>query len=140
MAQVTFDPPEGPLESPPDTVALKQRIAEADESFWLAGRGSGVLTREQDDGSTVELMVLPNLEVPGFYLKHSVGSDTHLSQHDPSKMTETVECEEEWFASVGLFLPPEAAAEAVEHFINTGGMSPDVTWITPDDVPEDGNY
>lgn len=93
--------------------------------------------------STATLLILPNLKI-GVYLKFlktvAGQTETWLSLRDPSRLNEVVECGEEWYVSVGLFLEPKAAWDAVRHFCETGGKASGVTWISPDQIPEDGNW
>ena len=75
--------------------------------------------------------MLPS-EQNGFYLKYSdEAKQVWLSLEDPGKLTEVVECADEWYASVGLFLPKEKAWLAIKEFCQTGNRTDEITWIDP---------
>ena len=63
-----------------------------------------------------------------------------LSLNNENKLAEVAETAEEIYASIGLFLPIELAWEGILDFIKTGKASPKIKWITPEEIPEDGNW
>ena len=79
----------------------------------------------------------------GIYLKY-VNLNTFeekLSLYNESKLNEVVDganCE--LWASTGLFLPKGLAWEVIKEFLETGKASDKIKWISPDDIPENGNY
>jgi hypothetical protein len=85
------------------------------------------------------MLILPN-EKYGYYLHYlDKAGNAWLSLHDPAKLRETAECADEWYASIGLFLPKDLAWIAVKEFIETGERSSEIKWIKPADLPEGGN-
>lgn len=42
--------------------------------------------------------------------------------------------------SQGLFLHPDLAWEGILRFVQDGGMYHKIRWVSPDVIPEDGNY
>lgn len=42
--------------------------------------------------------------------------------------------------SEGLFLPPELAWQAIRAFARDGGAGGEARWITPEEMPAEGNY
>jgi hypothetical protein len=97
-----------------------------------------------DGGRRTHLIVLQHPKL-GYYL-HYVGpggikdpDDIWLSLGDRSRLGEVV-CPDDWEASAGLFVPPSLAWEAIRHFCTSGTRSPVVEWISPRDVPENGNW
>ena len=55
-------------------------------------------------------------------------------------LEETIEIGDEIYASAGLFLPLELAWRGIEEYMKTGRVSDQIDWITPEDVPENGNW
>ncbi len=58
---------------------------------------------------------------------------------DPSKLYEMTRSENDYYCPAGLFLPPEEAWKGIEYFIRTGERSPELTWVTYDDLPDEVN-
>ncbi|MBQ8826549.1 MAG: hypothetical protein IJ007_05615 [Oscillospiraceae bacterium] len=63
-----------------------------------------------------------------------------LAVFDKTKLDRVVEVYCELDTSEGLLMPPENAWKGISHFIEKGGMSPELEWITPDIIPESGNW
>ena len=135
--------PSGEVSENPDGDLLRDALLDLPEEYWMAEGGSGILSCE-NDGVLVQLLLLPNLKVHGVYLKFvlrtSKGIETWLSLHNRQALLQTVECEEGWLASAGLFLPPEEAWIAVEQFLRTGEKTSQVEWIRPEDLPTEANW
>lgn len=91
------------------------------------------------------MLVSPHSE-SGIYLQYIENSGdaknyiTYLSLYDDSKLNETLETFDEIYASRGLFLPIDLAWNAVLDFITSGARSSKITWITPESIPEGGNW
>lgn len=136
---VEYEGPEGRVEREPDLGELRRLIVELPADYWTAGCGGAIL--QHDSGS--RMLVLPNLE-HGIYLNLFPDAreteDVWLSLADRNALDTTAECSDEWYASVGLFLPPESAWWAIEDFCTSGGKSDRVEWIRPEELPEGGNW
>lgn len=77
----------------------------------------------------------------GVYIGFSDESRECLSVSDKTKLDSVIDV---WgdglYVSEGLFISPQSAWQCICNFIETGDISEDIDWITPDDLPEDGNY
>jgi hypothetical protein len=96
-----------------------------------------------DDGTwRATLLILPHVQDRlGIYLKF-IGErsrDEYLSCHDRARLAEVAECGDEWYASVGLFLPKEKAWAAIEEFMRSGRRTGAVEWIRSTEIPQGGN-
>jgi len=114
------------------------------EGFWARGSGDAEIEVECSEDQKLSLLILHH-EALGFYLKFLKAEgrrivDTRSSLSDRARLTEVVTCSDEWMASAGLFLRPNAAADAVAEFASSGGLSEDVTWICPEEIPDGGNW
>lgn len=71
-------------------------------------------------------------------------SKEFLSLFDSNMLSEVVNIEvdvgNEIYVSKGLFIPAELAWIGVEDFITNGVMTDKIQWITPKDLPEEGNW
>jgi hypothetical protein len=127
------------VQTDPDLGELWHYIVDLPADYWNSGSGNAILSHSS--GST--LLVLPHLQ-HGIYLKYlrarNESGDVWLTMADPTALNRTVECAEEWHASVGLFLSPRAAWLAVKDFCETGEPSSQVEWIRPSAIPDDGNW
>lgn len=139
MTKVSFRAPDGTVLVDPNRELLKKAIVELPSDYWRSVEGTGLLSRSKD-GQPVELFIFPNLEIGRIYLKYVGGDETWLSLADSARLEEVIECDEEWYASVGLFLLPGQAWVAVDHFLETGERSPEVPWIQPSQMPAEGNW
>ncbi|MBQ8780781.1 MAG: hypothetical protein IJZ72_03825 [Oscillospiraceae bacterium] len=63
-----------------------------------------------------------------------------LAVFDNTKLDRVVDVYCELYTSEGLLMPPEKAWQGISHFIEKGGMSPELEWITTDVIPEGGNW
>lgn len=75
----------------------------------------------------------------GIYLRHESNA-VKLSVFDKSKLNEIVWTKDVCDFSMGLFLPPELAWKGIKEFLKTGTASTEIEWISPNDIPEGGNY
>lgn len=139
--RVLFMDPNGTKDIITDTGNLKRRIIDNFSEFWMQGSGDGYLEFYEDDKLISTLMLGPNVDY-GLYL-HFIDRMNHmelLSLYDEDELSEVAETAEEIYASIGLFLPVELAWEGIKDFITTGKASSKIRWITPDQIPEDGNW
>lgn len=144
MIDVCFYPPDG---NPIDNITpeeFKRLAIDNFEEYWMQGSGDGYI--DCCVGTTVRtLLIGPNIEY-GIYLhlmeddKEAKTEKDYLSLYDRTKLHEVAETADEIYASVGLFLPLDLAYEGIKHFLLTGELSDKITWVTPDIIPEDGNW
>ena len=77
----------------------------------------------------------------GFYVGITDSEDLHLSLGDKDLLSEVVDV---WgdglYISKGLFIPVYLAWKAIEEYINFQKLCAEVNWITPDEIPEEGNF
>lgn len=120
---------------------LKSNIIEQFETYWLQGSGDGYIDFYEDDINISTLMIGPNAEY-GIYLRYinNINKTQLLSLYNINKLNEVVETADEIYASIGLFLPIDIAWEGISDFVKTGEASSGIKWITPDDIPENGNW
>lgn len=123
---------------------LRSLIIAPPPGYWTVGSGGATLDFETDDGRKLSLLILPNDSI-GYYLHYLEEANGRivndwLSLWDENRLSEDASCSDQWMASVGLFLPADSAAVAVEEFARTGQRSQDIRWIRPSELPDDGNW
>lgn len=99
----------------------------------------GIITRmENEREATLSIAALKGYGVYiGFYdkAKHC------LSVSDRRKLSSVLDV---WgdglYVSEGLFIAPQLAWSCICEFVRTGRISSAIDWITPDELPENGNY
>lgn len=67
-------------------------------------------------------------------------SKASLAVYDESTLGEVVDIYCELYVSKGLLMPPVLAWKGIEYFIRNGEKSDELKWITPYDLPEEGNW
>lgn len=141
MKKVMFRDPNGDESEITDLNMMRQDIIDDFATYWMQGSGDGFIEFFDEGKKIAMLMLGPNIE-HGLYLHFidCVKNKDLLSLYDESKLEEVAETAEEIYASVGLFLPKEEAWEGIKFFIETGRALSDIKWITPDDIPEEGNW
>jgi hypothetical protein len=91
-------------------------------------------------GIKTEMLILPNDE-HGFYLKFlDENGDEWFSLENRDRMAEWAECCDEWYASIGLFVPRQKAWIATKEFCLTGKRTEEIAWITPEEMPAGSNW
>ncbi len=77
----------------------------------------------------------------GFFISITNAENTFLTLGDSHTLSETVDV---WgdglFISKGLFIPFSLAWKGLEEYVTSGQLSKEINWITPEGIPEDGNY
>ncbi len=77
----------------------------------------------------------------GFFIEITDGKDMYLSLWDKGTLSEVIDV---WgdglYISKGLFIPVSLAWKGLEEYIIHNRLCTEINWITPDDIPEDGNY
>ena len=90
------------------------------------------------DGARKVRMILIHDQTLGYYLK--IGPDpVWLSLGDRSRLGEVV-CPDDWNFSAGLCIAPEKAWVAIREFCVSGNRANEIDWISPAEIPIDGNY
>jgi len=106
--------------------------------------GGAVITIKTND-KTSKLIIVPMLG-HGIYMQYCEEDQSGriqrmlLSLRDRTRLSQVVEAADEYYASEGLFICPELAADAVGYFIETGMLPQSIEWISPAELPEEGNY
>ncbi|MEO0413548.1 MAG: hypothetical protein AAF226_01195 [Verrucomicrobiota bacterium] len=143
MKQVDIIEPLGSSHPLTDLDGFLEQVKSFPSAYWQEGNGGALLTL-QSIGEKVSLTLLTNVQ-NGIYAQFCRERDnriieTWLSLGDPERLTETAEGAEEYFVSAGLFLQPDQAALCVEDFAKTGDRSSRIQWISPSEIPPEGNY
>ena len=77
----------------------------------------------------------------GLHIGITDNEDMHLSLGNKDTLDETVDV---WgdglYISKGLFITSHLAWKALEEYIISQRLCDEVKWITPDDIPEEGNF
>lgn len=99
----------------------------------------GMITCIQND-KKIELSIASAKEY-GVYVGFSVGKQQYLSLSDATKLSSVIDV---WgdglYVSEGLFISPKKAWKCICKVIETGDWDTEVDFITPDELPEEGNY
>lgn len=134
---IRYTNPVGDVVENPTLDDLRDIVTRLPTDYW--GRGSGDAVLENERGAS--LGIFPNAK-HGVHLKYYAPGDDEpwLSLGDRSRMAEVAEVSDEWYVSVGLFVPPADAWLAVDKFWRTGDRTDQIPWIRPDEVPEGGNF
>ena len=141
MNKIVFTDPNGKKNAIDDEDWLRSNIIEQFETYWLQGSGDGFIDFYEDENKISTLMIGPNVEY-GLYLHFidNVKKSDLLSLNNENELNEVAETADEIYASIGLFLPIEVAWEGILDFIKTGKPSTKIKWITPSNIPEEGNW
>ena len=121
------------LEDPSDAT-LRHFLLEADQQ----GHWGDALVRYDDGPLSREMIILSDLQL-GYYFQYISDDGRYLSVGDPSRLDEVV-CPDDWYASAGLFVSPDKAWLILVEFCKSGRRADAVEWITPADMPADGNW
>lgn len=112
------------------------------ENYWFSDTNNTEIQYFEDNELMSGLTIGTN-KVYGIYLRYVNlnTSEEKLSLYDETKLNEVEDganCR--LYVSTGCFLPKETAWEVIRYFLETGKVSDKIRWISPDDIPEDGNY
>ena len=141
MIKVIFRNPDADKIVITDLLDIKRDIIDNFDTYWMQGSGDGYIEYFNNDKKISMLMLGPNIE-HGLYLHYidCVNNMDLLSLYDETKLDEVAETAEEIYASIGLFLPKNKAWEGIQYFIKTGNPISSINWISPNDIPENGNW
>lgn len=142
LKKCIFHTPDGNTLSLTDISYLKPEMIGDFENYWAPGSGDGLIEYYDESGNkTASLIIETNVDC-GIYLHYmdNVSDEDLLSLYDETDLSVVVEGADEIYASRGLFLPLELAWEGICYFVSYGKPSPKIKWITPDAIPDDGNW
>ena len=128
-----------------DLPAWRNAMVDDYDSYWAKGYGDVVFYYWVDGQDRKTLGVIADRK-GGLYLSyeeytpHFRTLDSCFSLYDDKALSEVLTVSDDFFVSKGLFLPAELAWKGIEHFVKTGMPSPEIVWITADDLPLDGNW
>ena len=150
MKKILFETMDKPIEITDPSVVYDMVIKNYD-IFSTNGCGCGVLNIWENDVN-IRSLRFGTVKGYGIYLTHEINykkmsligeisaEQTHLAVYDKTKLEEVIDVDDEIYASVGLFFPPEIAWKGIKEFIVSGGMTLDIEWILAESIPENGNW
>ena len=128
-----------------DISYLKPKMIGDFKNFWVPGSGDGLIEYYDDSGNNISTWRIETNIDCGIYL-HYIENVSHkdlkdlLSLYDEKELSVVIEGADEIYASKGLFLPLELAWEGICYFVSYGKPFSKIKWITPNDIPDDGNW
>jgi hypothetical protein len=139
MINIKLIAPNGEKLINPENHILNKILEDFSSDFWLTG--SGDLSIDFDNEVIKTSMIVTPQQDLGVYLKYfDQKNQTLLSLKDRSKLGKVVNPGNDWLVSEGLFIANNLAKEAIVEFSRSGENSKEVIWISPDDMPEEGNW
>jgi len=139
MKYTKYDRPDEKMIINIDPNIVYNDIVKNFKNYWSSVSVSCVEVQYfEDDELVASLFINVHLDY-GIYLNYSSRGEEKLSVFDKSKLNEIVWTRDVCDFSLGLFLPPELAWKGIKEFLETGTASKEIEWITPDDIPENGN-
>lgn len=98
----------------------------------------GYIRADNLENTTVCVCAIKEL---GVFLGISFDSKEYLSLSDRTLLNEVVDVwGDDLYVSKGLFIPAELAWLGIEELITNGKLTENIQWISPADIPEEGNY
>lgn len=143
MRRIVLNSPDDAFEiTAQDIKKLQSKMIDNFMDYWQEGSGEGDIQIFENNRICSTLMIEPGLELEKIYLHYidNVNGKDLLSVYDKNDLEETIEIGEEVYASAGLFLPLELAWRGIEEYVKTGRASGQIDWITPEDMPQNGNW
>lgn len=99
----------------------------------------GMIICKQND-SEVRMSIAAVKEY-GVYIGFFDGKQEYLSLSDKEKLSNVVDVwGDDLYVSEGLFISPQLAWRCICRVIEAGNIDREMDWITPNELPEDGNY
>jgi hypothetical protein len=137
--RLVFRDPTAKTEENPKLDVLHDLIVAPPPGYWDQG-GGGAQLDYLTDASKTSLMICRSSRY-GISLRFYDEQDSPwLSVEDEGKLLECTELYDEWYVSIGLFLPSGTAWLAVKEFCLTGQRSPKVQWMPASEIPDGGNW
>lgn len=143
MKRIVFNAPDDSVEiTAKDLGRLWSEMIDDFTEYWQEGSGEGDLQIFEKNQIQSTLMIEPSIELERIYLHFidNLNGEDWLSVYDRENLEETIETVEEVYASAGLFLPLELAWKGIEEYVRTGRRTGQIDWITPKEMPENGNW
>ncbi|MNC12611.1 hypothetical protein D3C75_603350 [compost metagenome] len=142
--KIVFESPTGAIIENPNVDEIRQSMIDSFPDYWHQGNGTGSIDYFDDEKGHRSLLIFPNDE-HGIYLKYLVMENRRvraewLSLENELRLNQFVESSDEWYASIGLFMPVEKAWIAISEFLISGEKTDLINWINSEDMPEDGNW
>lgn len=140
MKYTLFYPPKGKAIKNIDLSQMKKYVIDDFENYWFDDTSDAEIQCFENNEHVSDITIGTNIEY-GIFLHYMSRTDDKLSLYDETKLNEVADganCE--LWVSTGLFLPKELAWEVIKEFLETGKASNKIRWISPDDIPENGNY
>ena len=107
------------------------------ESGILQG-GTGYLYKDSEPKAQ---LCIACADESAMFLGMKSGDSEYLSLGDAGALSETIDVwGDDLLISRGLFIPLRKALYAIRYFAETGEPDPALQWISPEELPEDGNY
>lgn len=139
MKYTLYEIPEGETITNIDSDIVYNDIIKNFKNYWSSvSTACTEVQYYEDDELIASLFINVHLDY-GIYLRHE-SNEEKLSVFDKNKLNEIVWTKDVCDFSMGLFLPPELAWKGIKEFLETGTASKEIDWISPDDLPEGGNY
>lgn len=125
-----------------DIDLMHKYIIDDFENYWFHDTSDAEIQYFENNKLISGLIIGTNIEY-GIFLHYTNldASEDKLSLYDETKLDEVVDganCS--LWVSTGLLLPKEIAWEVIKEFLETGKASDKIRWISPDNIPENGNY
>ena len=139
MKYTLYELPEGETITNIDPNIIYNDIIKNFKNYWSSVSNACTEVQYYGDDELAALFINVHLDY-GIYLNYSNRGEEKLSVFDKSKLNEIVWTKDVCDFSMGLFLPPALAWKGIKEFLETGTASKDIEWISPDDIPEGGNY
>jgi len=116
-------------------------FAELKESLLRDGHIPDCVGTIESDNAPEDKICIASMKDLGVFLGITHNEDEYLSLSDRDALETTVDVwGDDLLISEGLFIPEELAWDGIEKFLTCGALSDKIQWISPEELPEDGNY
>ena len=144
VGMIQYIAPDGLTISNPDIADMRTNMIDNFSDYWKHGNGSATINFFIDKKIQNSILVFPSKEY-GIYLKYLYITDGKITDEwvsieNPMKLNVFTECCDEWYVSIGLFLPLEKAWKAIQDFWLDGNKSKQIYWINTADMPKGSNW
>ena len=143
MKRIVFNAPEDSEEiTVRDLGQLRSEMIDDFTEYWQVGSGDGYIQFFVNIQLQSTLIIEPSIVVERIYVHFidNLNGEDWLSVYDRENLEETIETVEEVYASAGLFLPLELAWKGIGEYVKTGRRTGQIDWITPKEMPQNGNW
>ena len=141
---IKYQSPNEPAVENPNIDELRTKMIDNFPEYWHQGKGTAAIQYICEEKGHRSLLIFPD-DKYGIYLKYSTKEngrvkETWLSMENHLWMDTHIECSDEWYASVGLYMPVEKAWAGIKYFLETGERFPKIEWRNTKDMPEGSNW